>query len=524
MKIKIIFSLLICLLVKPSFLFSQLALTVGPEIIHKKNLHLYRVTGATDSAVFSIWLDTNGEKGNDEYYIEKYSLPSFNLEFSKRLFVGIEKGDEAVIERTEIIGDKIVIISSFLRAQKYEFYGQVLDLSGNTIRPITTIKAEERDRYTSFSLSFNSNSEYVILNTHHFEERIHSDKVEVFSMLNFASVFERDLRETNLDEEKTFYYGFKYEEKGLFHYISSSTAVKTIDKKKVKTTELSLCYYNLSDAKENKVLINESKLGNLGAINIYDESLEKFIIGGYRSETENDKDPMNDKLVAFYATIDPVTGTIKQTNETSLPLAGDKMKWSLRYKLEKQDIGFYTKSIYYSKGTIWLAGEQQAVISTNFLNVFYYDLVVSHFDLNTNVMGITNFPKREFLDNQTLSNYSPSNFLFSKNQDEMKILYLDSPKNLKTMSNSSFDIDDLEDVEVHKNSTLVVGSINKKNEVIRNTSSESIADQLHLRCKVTPHSSQYKRNPILCDIYKKDQLLVYFYNGKIGHWALVKNF
>lgn len=510
---KKIFIQIICLLIA-SNVYSQIDIAAGPILNHDKGVHLYKIIGKSDDAVFSLWVDSRGKGGNDEFYLERHNLKTLESEISVQVFFPDERGKYAIMEDAYLLNDKIVFLTSMQKSNLNVLYAQTIDFNGKMILPAFHLDSNSTGGfYTSYSKKANA----IIVHKVGRVDDVFTNKLSVYNADNFTNILYTDLKSgVNLLDSYD-YYGFDMEEDGLLHYMM--TAKDLTNRKHIITKTYLIIVSQGSSEKE--ILVNEDNGRTYGGAHIYLVEKNIFLVGGYKVK-EN-------KIYSYIHTYDN-TGHVMNEKDILVEVGDEKrFVWKLIQGTDKVKLEFGSRGIMYSDGNAWIVGEQSGFKyggngTSNMHSgdhFYFYDLIVAHFDLTNNTQSWTNFEKREHLKTRYV-NGSPTNFLFTKNSN-LEVLYLDTKANIEKLKKGIYKPGDLEKVIEHNNSTLVVGKIDKENKVTRQTSSSESASAFHLKCRIVPNASGPTPNNYFCLKLSDSSFLIYLEDNNVGRFAIANN-
>lgn len=508
-----IFLSIFFLLFTPS-LYSQIDIVAGPILNHDKGVHLYKIIGKSDDAVFSLWIDSRGKGGNDEFYLERHNLKTLVSEYSVQVFFPDERGKYAIMEDAYLLNDKIVFLTSMQKPNFNILYAQTIDFNGKVILPAFHLDSISNG---GFNTSYSKKANTIIIHKEALDKDVYSNKLSIYNATDFTNIIYDELKSgVNLVDSYN-YYGFDMEEDGLLHYMM--TAKDLSDRRHIITKTYLIIVSQGSSEKE--ILVNEDNGPTYGGAHIYLVEKNIFLVGGFKVK-EN-------KIYSYLYTFDNKGHVV---NEKNILVEVDDEKrfvWKLIQGTDKVKLEFGSRGIIYSDGNAWVVGEQSGFKSggdgTSNMHsgdhFYFYDIILAHFDLTNNTQSWTNFEKREHLKTRYV-NGSPTNFLFTKNSN-LEILYLDTQANIEKLKKGIYKPEDLENVIEHNSSTLVVGKIDKENKVTRQTSTSEFASAFHLKCRIVPNASGPTPNNYFCLRLTDSSFLVYLEDNNVGRFAIASN-
>ncbi len=492
--------------------YSQMSLTVGPDLPHKKGVHLFKVLGKINNDVYSIWIDPNGKGGNDEYFIEKYDLTTLQQEYSVAVDMNNDKGDNTTITDVFLLNNKIIFLSGDESLKYYTFYAQVHSLDGTVEKPMFVLAKEDNLGGMRFNGFYNSRTETIMLSIHRDGKALQiNDRFQVFSANDFSMLKEKSFPTYTEGEEDHNYSGFVCEKDGTFHYMHIETQLKE-DNKRVFKSKLYFCY-TAPDRNEQEVRIGQDGETFFGISQGYLKQQNAYIVAGIKARDR--------EYYSFVCTIDAKTGDIVKYMELQMKMHdSDKMEWEF-HNQGSHNLRFSDHELAYSNGIVWVVGEQY-FIDLDHVTGYFFDLAAAHFNLEDNTSGWINLPKREHL-KARYTLISPTNYIFMKNA-KLEVLYMDSEANLKALQNQNYKASDLELVVEHDNSTLVLAEIDTTNKIVRKTASSDAAKTFHLHCRTAPNKARIMYENLLCLELSDNSMLVFLEDNNKGKWAILSNF
>lgn len=496
-----------------SNLFSQIDLQVGPVLPHEKGVHLYKVLGTKENEVYSLWVDSRGKNGNDEFYLESHDLNTLTKKFSVLVPFSQEKGKYDVMESAFLGIDKIVFLTSKHLTHQKMLYAQVFDLKGKVIRPVFQFDYIDvkTPNNAHFYCSYGRDTDIIIVRKTASEDGERANSVSIYKASDLSRIWQNDFPSSvfKVNEDAMFDFGMK--STGEVFYLSAST-----DFTQGKNTKTNFSFViKHPKEKEKSVSLMEDGESFLGAILFYLPQKNIFIVGGFKEK--------DNKSYSFLYSIDMECKIINKKNAEIVLSDEKRFVWTTKKGPDKVRFIMQYRSMLGSGNDVWIVGEQQAAATNGDVGVYYFynDLIAVHFNLENDNHSWNNFEKRERVLTRR-ENAGSACFMYLKNSD-LNILYMDSKENLAKLNTPGYNVEDLEKVVEHNNSTLVVGKIDKDNKVSRQTCNSEAAMDFHLKCRVVPDASDPRGHNYLCYRLEDESLLVFLEDNNVGRWAIAKN-